>query len=255
MSAECCPTPTLAIVDPDPEVVELIRAHASHRRLAIDHYGDGASALLGIGADPPHGLLVHPDIAKVSVPDLIATVRTRFDFPILVGVETYTGADARAVQAAGATACVGLPYEWPDIAPVLRGVLRHDDAREDAVITYGDFTLDRCSYVATHRGRELDLRLQEFRVLEFLIERGGHVATKQEIGEAAWPEPPNTNTVIVHVKRLRAKLGDDPTDGTILRTVRGAGYRLDPTRAGVASADTPDPDSPSSPDVHRRGAH
>jgi DNA-binding response OmpR family regulator len=55
------------------------------------------------------------------------------------------------------------------------------------------------------------------------------VTSTEEISQAVWGHPSETNTVAVHVKRLRQKLGADPEHGEYIRTVRGAGYRLAPS--------------------------
>jgi DNA-binding response OmpR family regulator len=55
------------------------------------------------------------------------------------------------------------------------------------------------------------------------------VASTEEISRAVWGRSSETNTVAVHVKRLREKLGEDPEHGEFIRTIRGAGYRLAPS--------------------------
>ncbi len=61
------------------------------------------------------------------------------------------------------------------------------------------------------------------------MEQRGRVASTEEISRAVWGRPSDTNTVAVHVKRLREKLGHDAEHGEIIRTIRGAGYRLAPS--------------------------
>jgi DNA-binding response OmpR family regulator len=66
-------------------------------------------------------------------------------------------------------------------------------------------------------------------LLVFLIQQRGRVASREEISRAVWGRSSDTNTVAVHVKRLRKKLGHDPEHGEFIRTIRGAGYRLAPS--------------------------
>lgn len=63
----------------------------------------------------------------------------------------------------------------------------------------------------------------------FLIDQYGTVVGAEKIAAAVWGQPTSTNTVAVHVKRLRDKLGADPEHGHLIRTVRGLGYRLTPS--------------------------
>jgi DNA-binding response OmpR family regulator len=73
------------------------------------------------------------------------------------------------------------------------------------------------------------LTRRELDVLVFLIRRRGRVASSEEISTAVWGHRTDTNTVAVHIKRLRAKLGTDIEHGPLIRTIRGAGYRLAPS--------------------------
>jgi DNA-binding winged helix-turn-helix (wHTH) protein len=77
-------------------------------------------------------------------------------------------------------------------------------------------------------GETAALTYREFELLQFLVLREGRTVTRTEIIESLWSEGdqevPNERTIDVHVRRLRAKLGEY---GEIVRTVRGGGYRFD----------------------------
>ena len=75
----------------------------------------------------------------------------------------------------------------------------------------------------------IDLLPRELELLVFLISQRGRVASSDEISRAVWGRASDTNTVAVHVKRLREKLGNDREHGEFIRTIRGAGYRLAPS--------------------------
>ena len=89
--------------------------------------------------------------------------------------------------------------------------------------------MDRDGYETRVRGRDVQLTHRELELLVYLIERRGRVASSDEISRAVWGHPADTNTVAVHVRRLREKLGHDPEHGEYIRTIRGAGYRLAPS--------------------------
>lgn len=63
----------------------------------------------------------------------------------------------------------------------------------------------------------------------YLMNQRGRVASSEQISHAVWGHASDTNTVAVHIKRLRAKLGRDSEHGELIRTVRGVGYRLAPS--------------------------
>jgi DNA-binding response OmpR family regulator len=75
---------------------------------------------------------------------------------------------------------------------------------------------------------ELDLTLREFELLAHLVAHPGRVFSRDQLMEAVWEYPffTDTSTVTVHIRRLRAKLGDDPAEPRHIETVWGVGYRL-----------------------------
>lgn len=92
----------------------------------------------------------------------------------------------------------------------------------------GDVTIDRAAFLVIAYGRPVVMPPREFRLLNLLISRADHVVTNQEILTTIWGAAPHTtsNTLAVHVRRLRRKLAHDGAD-THLRTVRGIGYIFD----------------------------
>jgi DNA-binding response OmpR family regulator len=97
------------------------------------------------------------------------------------------------------------------------------------VFIAGPIEVDPRGYETRVRGREVQLTQRELELLIYLIKQRGKVASSEEISRAVWGRASDTNTVAVHVKRLREKLGNDPEHGEFIRTIRGAGYRLAPS--------------------------
>jgi DNA-binding response OmpR family regulator len=95
-------------------------------------------------------------------------------------------------------------------------------------LTAGPLRVDIGRYEVHIYDREVELTAREFELLVFLIRRRGLVSSTQEISDAVWQHATSTNTVTVHINRLRAKLGDSSQTGHLIRTVRGVGYRLAP---------------------------
>jgi DNA-binding response OmpR family regulator len=189
---------------------------------------DGAEALLAVGAELPNVLVIAAHTNTVDAPQISATVRSRSDLPILVGAAPGEEDFARRALAAGASAVIVRPYDIAAIAPFALDPNGHS-TQEPAVFTAGPIHVDRRGYETRVRGRDVQLTQRELDLLVFLIERRGSVASSEEISSAVWGHPSHTNTVAVHVKRLRAKLGADPEHGEYIRTIRGAGYRLAPS--------------------------
>ena len=96
------------------------------------------------------------------------------------------------------------------------------------MLQVGDLTMDLLTRKVTRSGQEIDLLTREFALLEFLLRRKGRVQTRTMLLEGVWDLSfdPMTNVVETHVSRLRAKV-DKPFETELIKTVRGAGYRID----------------------------
>lgn len=118
----------------------------------------------------------------------------------------------------------------PLVPAELYGRLRQLDWKSatfgsDEVIKIGDLVIDIAGYEARISGRRLDLTHQEFELLRFLAQHRGRVFTRQSLLERAWgyQYAGGTRTVDIHVRRVRAKLGQT---GELIETVRNVGYKM-----------------------------
>lgn len=214
----------LVVADSDPAVATRLMEDAARVGIESTCCRDGAQALLAVGAERPNVLVIAARIETVDVAVVTATVRTRWDLPILIGVGAGEDERARQALAAGASAVIARPYDIDAIAPF---AVNPDD--EFDVFVAGPIYVDRRCYETRVGGRDVQLTQRELELLVFLMEQRGKVASTDEISLAVWGRRADTNTVAVHVKRLREKLGGDPEHGEFIRTIRGAGYRLAPS--------------------------
>ena len=82
----------------------------------------------------------------------------------------------------------------------------------------------------TKNGAEIPLSALEYRLLLLLVSNRGRLMTREKLLEDIWDvagDFVNDNTLTVYIKRIREKVEDDPANPTVIRTVRGLGYRVD----------------------------
>jgi two-component system response regulator RegX3 len=132
----------------------------------------------------------------------------------------------------GADDYVTKPYSPRELVARIRAVLRRGAEVDPAPATLdvGPVRMDVERHVVTVRGEPVRLPLKEFELLEILLRNPGRVLTRGQLIDRVWGSDyvGDTKTLDVHVKRLRAKLEDDPADPRLLVTVRGLGYKLEP---------------------------
>ncbi|WP_346434375.1 response regulator transcription factor, partial [Candidatus Protofrankia californiensis] len=206
-------SPTLLVADAVADT-ELLSALAD-QGVGVSVAVDGARALLEIGRLAPAVVLISARLPIVDGVTVVRTIRTRDDMPILLGVGPQDRRQAAAGLAAGASACVAKPYRVNEVLALVRSVRGADTERaEHAVLRAGAITLNLAAYEVRVDGIPVRLPPQEFRLLRILLERAGSVVTHQTLLECVWGTTSHeTNTLAVHIRRLRGRLGDTGEPG------------------------------------------
>ncbi|MCH6230961.1 response regulator transcription factor [Microbacterium sp. CFH 31415] len=120
------------------------------------------------------------------------------------------------------------PFSFAVLLARLRALTRRGSTPRPVVLTVGDLALDPVTRDVSRGGTRVELTSREFAVLSFLMRRAGEVVSKAQIIEAVWDFSfdGDPNIVEVYIGHLRAKV-DRPFGRASIRTVRGAGYRID----------------------------
>ena len=129
----------------------------------------------------------------------------------------------------GADDYITKPFRPRELVSRIRSVLRRSGA-ESVLLLGNGVTVDPDRGVVTKDGVEIKLSALEFRLLMAFLNHRGKLMTREKLLEDIWDiagDFVNDNTLTVYIKRLRVKLGDDPQDPQIIKTVRGIGYRMD----------------------------
>nr|WP_239348079.1 MULTISPECIES: response regulator transcription factor [unclassified Frankia] len=220
--------PTLLVADAaaDSELLSVLADHGVEVMVAVD----GARALLEIGRLAPAAVIISARLPVIDGVTVVRTVRTRDDMPILLGVGPQDRRQAAAGLEAGASACVAKPYRINEILALVRSVRGFGvDRTEPGVLRVGGVTLNMVAYEVRVDGIPVRLPPQEFRLLRILLEQAGSVVTRQTLLERVWGTTNHeTNTLAVHVRRLRGRLGDtgDAEQPRLIESIRGVGYRF-----------------------------
>jgi DNA-binding response OmpR family regulator len=228
----------ILVADADEEATRALIPQLLEHGVATTVSTDGADALLQIGRMRPDILLVAADLPLLGGATLVRVLRRRLQTPILLGVGPDDGDRAIDGLAAGATACVARPYRLGEVLPLVtagryplpQSSLDGGPGGRGEVLEAGALRLDRAAHEVRLYGRVLPMPPKEMDLLAFLMRNRDHVVSHDAIRDHVWGpgEGGGTNTVVVHIRRLRARLGDAVGTPRILVTVRGVGYRLVP---------------------------
>ena len=106
--------------------------------------------------------------------------------------------------------------------------------RGNCVVEADDLAVDAEKYTVTKRGRRLDLSAMEFKLFLYLVRRPGRIMSRDFLLDAVWGNESyvEPRTVDVHIRRLREKIEDDPSDPRYILTKRGVGYYFAESKTG-----------------------
>lgn len=128
----------------------------------------------------------------------------------------------------GAVDYIAKPFRARELVSRMRGALRRASPA-DNVLTVGDVRLDVSSGAVTRGGAEVLLSALEYRLLLYFLQHKGKLVTREMLRDAIWDsagEYVSDNALNVYIKRLREKVEADPSDPSIIVTVRGLGYKV-----------------------------
>jgi len=168
----------------------------------------------------------------LSGTEVCRELRRRSSVPVIMVTAKDSEVDKVVGLELGADDYVTKPYSPRELVARVRAVLRRGaDQGEllNATLEAGPVRMDVERHVVSVHNTEIRLPLKEFELLEMFLRNTGRVLTRGQLIDRIWGADyvGDTKTLDVHVKRLRAKLEDDPSQPELLVTVRGLGYKFE----------------------------
>jgi two-component system, OmpR family, response regulator len=222
--------PRVLVVDDEPAIAELLSLALEYEGWDVCAAESGTAAVELARSFRPDAVLLDrmlPDLDGFEV-----LRRLRVDSPGLP-VVFVTARDGDGDRIAGLTArgddCVPKPFSLEEVAASLRRLVRRAArAADDGRLVVGDLTLDEERHEVTRGGAEIHLSATEFELLRHLVRNPGRVLSRDELRDWVWQYDFGGSDSIVelYISYLRRKL--DAGRSPMIRTVRGAGYVLEP---------------------------
>ena len=192
--------------------------------------GDGAITTFDrVGADL---VLLDLMLPGLSGTEVCKQLRSRSNVPIIMLTAKDTEVDKVVGLELGADDYVTKPYSKAELVARIRAVLRRQSEvapLADSVLIAGPVRIDVERHQVDINDISVALPLKEFELLEFLIRNSGRVLTRAQLIDRVWGSDyfGDTKTLDVHVKRLRAKIEQDPANPVYIQTIRGLGYKFE----------------------------
>ena len=225
---------SVLVVDDEPSFTEALSVGLRRRGFEVRTAADGRAALKAIDESEPDLVLLDVMLPGMSGLDVCREIRKNSKVPLIMLTALGEETDAVVGLEIGADDYVAKPYRLHELVARIRAVLRRaaDQPAEppaDPCLREGEVELDVDSHELRVRGELVTLALKEFELLAYLLTHAGRVVTRDSLMQNVWGYNyvGDTKTIDVHVKRLRAKIEDDPANPQRITTIRGLGYRYE----------------------------
>ena len=228
-------TKTILVVEDEASIAEVVSLYLKRAGYNVQIASDGRKAMNAFERQSPDFVILDLMLPEVDGLALTRWLRDRSDVPIIMltarreEIDRITGLDL------GADDYVVKPFSPQELVSRVRAVMRRlgreqgEDGNERA-LSFDALSIDPLSRVVTVKDMPVDLTAKEFDMLYLLARHPKQVFTREQLldriwGGAAYIDP---GTVTVHVRRLREKIEEDPSNPIRLLTVWGVGYKFEP---------------------------
>jgi two-component system OmpR family response regulator len=219
------------VVEDDAVLADGLSRVLSGHGMAVDVIGNGAQAD-AVLQRAAHTEVVVLDIGLPGLDgfEVVRRLRARgSEVPVLLLTARDAIEDRVRGLELGADDYLVKPFATAELVARLKALVRRNTPKP-TLLALGDLALDLATRRARVGDKTIELSVREWAVLEYLLQHGARVVSKQQIIEAIlpWGDDLTLNAVEVYISRLRLKIADA---GVSIRTIRGFGYMLEQSAA------------------------
>jgi two-component system, OmpR family, response regulator RegX3 len=224
---------SLLLVEDEPAIGEGLTTSLEAEGFLVTWVRNGADAHATWQRVRPDLVLLDLMLPGTSGTEVCRRLRAESDVTIIMLTAKDAEADKVAGLELGADDYVTKPFSPREVVARVQAVLRRAKGAETlpgSSLVFDDLTIDGRRRVVTRWGEPVHLTRKEFDLLFHLASRPGGTFTRSQLLEDVWDFAwdGDTQTVTVHIRRLRQKIEDDPSNPRHLVTVWGVGYRFEP---------------------------
>ena len=224
--------PTVLVVDDEPIVRDVVVKYLRREGYRTLEAADGNTALALVETERPDLVVLDLMLPGVDGLAVCRRIRARSMLPVIMLTARGEEADRIVGLELGADDYVTKPFSPRELAARVKTVLRRSSPPlvKDARLSFDELVIDASTREVSKADVPLRLTAKEFDLLWFLASNPRQVFSRDQLMDRVWGYDAalDTGTVTVHVRRLRAKIEDDPARPRRLETVWGVGYRFVP---------------------------
>lgn len=226
----------IMVVEDDKEILEGISITLRNQGYKVFEASNGIEGLAVADAEEIHLAIIDVMMPKMDGITLTMRLREKFDFPIIMLSAKTEDIDKITGLNIGADDYVSKPFVPMELLARINSQLRRyaryliesEEKSKSNVYAIGGLELDEDMAEVRVDGVAAKLTPIEYRILQLLIKNPGRVFSSEEIYERVWNEKAiTTDTIMVHVRKIREKIEINPREPKYLKVVWGIGYKIE----------------------------
>lgn len=227
----------ILVVDDEAAIADLVELYLKNEGFAVHKFESAAPALAHVEHAPPDLAILDVMLPDISGFTLCGEIRKEHHFPVLMLTAKAEDMDKITGLTIGADDYITKPFNPLELMARVKAQLRRYTRYNEAdkagdcrdIIDFNGLVINRATHECTLYDRELGLTPIEFDILWMLCENRGQVISAERLFESVWGEKylDRNNTVMVHIRRLREKMGEPSRNPRFIKTVWGVGYKID----------------------------
>lgn len=228
----------ILVVDDEKEIADLIEIYLMSQDYQVTKAHNGNECLELVKNNKYDLILLDVMMPKLDGMETLKRIREMSNVPVILVTAKTAEKDKVQGLTYGADDYITKPIKSPELLARVKAQIRrytqlnpqnYEEEEETEEITIRNLTINKNSHVVLVDNEQINLTKIEFDILFLLAKNPGKVFSTDDIFENVWNEKnyDTTNTVMVHIRRLRNKLKEDKRDEKIITTVWGVGYKIE----------------------------
>lgn len=222
----------ILIVEDNVLISRSIESKLKEEMFEVKAVFDGEEAIRQFDMIQYDAVLLDLMLPKVSGENVLKHIRSKGEVPVIIISTKDTDVEKAINLGLGADDYLAKPFSMLELIARVKAVLRraHKTSEKETknLFKIGILEVNLQSFEVKKENKPVDLTLKEFEILKLLLTHPDQTFSKQQMYRTVWGEEYyyNDNVINVHIRRLREKIEEDPSNPKIVLTMWGFGYKL-----------------------------
>ncbi len=225
----------ILFIEDDRAISEMIKDYLSNEGFEMEVAYDGKEALEKFNQAKFDLILLDLMLPKVDGMTIMRKIREQSVVPILIVSAKDSESDKALGLGFGADDYIAKPFSLIELSARIKAHLRRayswptKEEKEKPILKVHELEIDLENFTVVKNGEKLKLTSKEFEILKLFVTHPNSVFTKAQIYERVWEENyyGDENIINVHIRRLREKIENDPSNPIYIKTLWGIGYKME----------------------------